>query len=208
MKTGIDARPSRRRALAGLAALPLLVAAGSPTAAVAAGFDLAALMALLAGKPRGEARFTEQRYVTGLDAPLASRGRLAFEAPDRLSREVTEPRRESFVVDGNDVTLARGGRSRSVTLDSVPELAAVVEALRGTLTGNAAALQKHFRTRVEGTPEAWTLALVPIELGLTTQVRSVTLTGRGGEVLGIEMEYAGGDRSVTSIEPMRAAPKR
>jgi len=33
------------------------------------------------------------------------------------------------------------------------------------------------------------------------------LTGRGGDVLGIEMELIGGDRSVMRITPARAAAK-
>ena len=46
-------------------AASLLVLAGLPAPAFAAGFDLPALMALLARQPHGEARFAEQRFVKG-----------------------------------------------------------------------------------------------------------------------------------------------
>ena len=38
-------------------------------------------------------------------------------------------------------------------------------------------------------------------------VKSVRLTGRQGEVLGVEMEFVGGDRSVMTITPARGGAK-
>jgi len=38
-------------------------------------------------------------------------------------------------------------------------------------------------------------------------VRSVRLSGRQGEVLGVEMEFIGGDRSVMTITPQRGGAK-
>lgn len=104
-------------------------------------------MALLAGRLSGEARFTEERTVTGFDSPLRASGTLSFTAPDRFARQTLEPRRERLEVVGNQLRLERGGRVRQMALDAVPELAALVEGLRGTLTGNGALLRKHFDVR-------------------------------------------------------------
>lgn len=208
MKTRIDGTSAAGRPLAALLARGVLALALAAAALPARALGLDELMSLLARQRSGEARFTEQRHVAGLDAPLASSGTLSFEAPDRLARRVLEPRPESFVVDGNTVTLTRAGRTRTVALDSVPELAAVIEAMRGTLTGNGAALQRHFRARVEGGADAWTLALEPLSLDLTSHVRAVTITGRRGEVRGVEMQYAGGDWSMMVVEPVRAPAAR
>ncbi|RST56629.1 LolA-related protein [Variovorax sp. MHTC-1] len=183
-----------------------LVAALAFSASSAWAFDLPELMGLLAKQKSGEARFTEQRFVRGLEGPLDASGTLSFQAPDKMTRRTLTPRPESMVVDGNTLTLSRGGRTRTMTLDSMPELLGMVEAMRGTLTGNTQSLARYFRASVSGTPDKWTLDLVPIDEKLAAQVRTLRLSGRAGEVLGIEMEFIGGDRSVMSITPTRTAP--
>lgn len=183
-----------------------LVAALAFSASSAWAFDLPELMGLLAKQKSGEARFTEQRFVRGLEGPLDASGTLSFQAPDKMTRRTLTPRPETMVVDGNTLTLSRGGRTRTMTLDSMPELLGMVEAMRGTLNGNTQSLARYFRTSVSGTPDKWTLDLVPIDEKLAAQVRTLRLNGRAGEVLGIEMEFIGGDRSVMSITPTRTAP--
>ncbi|MBT2321102.1 outer membrane lipoprotein carrier protein LolA [Variovorax paradoxus] len=183
-----------------------LVAVLALSASSAWAFDLPELMGLLAKQKSGEARFTEQRFVRGLEGPLDASGTLSFQAPDKMTRRTLTPRPETMAVDGNTLTLSRGGRTRTLTLDSMPELQGLVEAMRGTLSGNTQGLQRYFRSTVSGTPDKWTLDLVPIDERLAAQVRSMRLNGRAGEVLGVEMEFIGGDRSVMSITPTRAAP--
>ncbi|GAA4345015.1 hypothetical protein GCM10023165_28690 [Variovorax defluvii] len=168
-------------------------------------FDLPELMSLLARQQNGEARFTEQRFVRGLEGPLDASGTLSFQAPDKLIRRTLSPRPETMTVDGNVLTLSRGGRTRTLTLDSMPELLGMVEAMRSTLNGNAQSLRRYFRSTLSGTPDKWTLALEPIDERLAAQVRSLRLNGKAGEVLGVEMEFIGGDRSVMVITPVRGA---
>ncbi|MFT4268449.1 MAG: outer membrane lipoprotein carrier protein LolA [Xenophilus sp.] len=170
-------------------------------AAPARAFGVDDLMALLARQEKGEARFTEQRFVRGVDGPLQSAGVLDFEPPDKLVRRTTSPRPESMSVDGNQLVMQRGGRTRTTTLDSLPEVQGMIEAMRGTLMGNALQLQRYFRTKLSGDEKAWTLDLDPIDRALAAQVRSLRITGRGGQVLGVEMEFVGGDRSVMDIVP-------
>ncbi|MCW5633300.1 MAG: outer membrane lipoprotein carrier protein LolA [Rubrivivax sp.] len=204
-------RGVRRRAwlLATAAVLALAPLAAPPrdASAQAAGkpFDLDALMALLARRQSGEARFTEERFVTGFDGPLRASGTLAFTAPDRFVRQTLEPRRERMEVAGNQVRLERGGRVRQLSLDAVPELAALIEGLRGTLTGNAALLRRHFDLSLTGAARLWTLTLVPRDAALAQQVRQLQIVGTGGELRTVELSLAGSDRSMMTIEPLAAA---
>lgn len=183
-----------------------LVAVLALSASSAWAFDLPELMGLLAKQKSGEARFTEQRFVRGLEGPLDASGTLSFQAPDRLTRRTLTPRPETMAIDGNTLTLSRGGRTRTMTLDSMPELLGMVEAMRSTLSGNSQSLARYFRASVSGTPDKWTLDLVPTDERLAAQLRTLRLSGRAGEVLGMEMEFIGGDRSVMSITPTRSAP--
>jgi outer membrane lipoprotein-sorting protein len=168
----------------------------------AAGFDLAALMQQLSQVRSGEAVFVEDRRVQQLDQTLRSSGRLSFTAPDTFVRETLKPRQERMAVVGNQLTLSRGNRSQTTLLDSVPEAAVIVEAIRGTLTGNREALERYFDTSVQGSAEQWQLDLVPRETRLRGQVTHLRLSGRQGQVREVRMTLADGDTSVMRIEPV------
>ena len=212
MRLDRAAHPVQRRALNkarrwalpwvrwGLLALSLLLVAAAPAWAL----DLTTITHLLAQKKSGEARFTEERFVSGFDGPLRSSGTLSFVAPDRFVRTTVEPRAESMAVDGNTLVLKRGGRTRQMTLDAIPEITALIEAVRGTLTGNASTLEKHFRIQIDGSVVQWSLTLVPRDQRLATQVREVKITGARSDMRVVELWLAGGDRSVMSIDPPRA----
>nr|HET7857854.1 outer membrane lipoprotein carrier protein LolA [Caldimonas sp.] len=174
--------------------------------AFAASFDLEALTALLAKVRSGEATFVETRRIEMLDRTLTSSGRLMFKAPDVFVRETLKPRHEKLAVDGNTLTMSIGERSRTLQLDASPEAAVIVEAIRGTLTGNRAALERLFETRVGGDAAAWTLELVPRDLRLRGQVASVRVAGRESTVREVRVLLADGDHSLMTIEPV--APRR
>jgi outer membrane lipoprotein-sorting protein len=176
-----------------------LVLAGA--VAAAPGFDLGALTTLLGQVRSGEATFVETRRVEMLDRTLTASGRLSFRAPDKFVRETLKPRHEKLAVDGNTLTMSLGERSRTMQLDASPEAAVLVEAVRGTLTGNRAALERLFEATVSGTSERWMLELVPRDLRLRGQVQSVRLSGREATVREVEVLLADGDRSLMSIEP-------
>lgn len=194
-------RPDPRRR-AWLIVLPAW-AAGLP--ARAAEFDLKTLMARMAQRKSGQARFSEERSVAGLDGPLLSSGTLSFSAPDRFARHTLQPRPESMELDGRLLILRRGGRTRQMELDAVPEVAALLEAMRATLTGDAALLARHFRTQLSGNDAKWVLQLQPLDERLARQVRNVELVGQAGDLRSIELRLANGDRSLMLIDPLGPA---
>ena len=197
-------RPERRRFLA--ATIAALGLAGSlaiaPRAAQAQAFDLGALTTLLGGVRSGEATFVETRRIEMLDRTLQSSGRLSFKAPDSFVRETLKPRHEKLAVDGNTLTMSLGERSRTMQLDASPEAAVIVEAVRGTLTGNRATLERLFETTISGDARAWTLKLVPRDLRLRGQVSAVQVSGREATTREVQVQLADGDRSVMTIEPV------
>jgi hypothetical protein len=196
--------PERRRAIAAALAALSLGLVLSPASA-AAPFDLDALMTLLGRVRSGEATFVETRRIEMLDRTLVSSGRLSFKAPDVFVRETLKPRHEKLAVDGNTLTLSLGARSRTMQLDASPEAAVIVEAIRGTLTGNRAALERLFETRVSGDAREWSLELVPRDLRLRGQVASVRVSGRETMVQEVRVLLADGDHSVMTIEPVAAS---
>ncbi len=196
----MPALPDRRHALIALAGLGC-----APLARAQAGFTLLQLMQALAQVKAGEGTFVEQRTVQMLERTLVSSGRIAFEAPDTFVRETIKPRRESVKVVGNSVTMSQGSRSRTLSLDAAPEAALIFEAIRGTLTGNREALERHFKPTVTGSAERWSLELVPREVLLRELVVSIRLSGVRALVREVLVVMADGDRSVMTIEPVIAS---
>ncbi len=198
----------RRAALAALAAIGAVATSAAtfmlPAPALAAAFDLVQLMHTLAQVKAGEATFVETRSVAILERTLESSGRLWFEAPDTFVRETLKPRREKVEVVGNNVTMTLGTRSRTVPLDSVPEAAVIMEAIRATLTGNRASIERHFDATVSGTPQRWSLELKPREPRLRELVIAVRVAGQQGVVREMTVAMADGDRSVMVIDPVAA----
>lgn len=186
--------PDRRQALALLAASAVLPVRAQAT------FALPQLMQLLAQVKSGEATFTEMRHSSLLDRPVESSGRLTFEAPDRFTRETLKPRSESLAVVGNEVTMRQGSRSRTVLLDSVPEAAVVVAAVRGTLTGDRDAIERHFDTQVSGSAARWQLLMVPREEKLRLQVVQIAVLGERAQLREITVSMSGGDYSIMKIK--------
>jgi outer membrane lipoprotein-sorting protein len=200
------AKVFERRTLLALA-LVLTASGMLPSAHAQAAFDLVQLMRALAQVKAGEASFTERRTVAMLDRTLESSGRLSFEAPDTFVRETLKPRRERVAVVGNTVTMSLGQRSRSVPLDSVPEAAVIMEAIRGTLTGNREAIERHFTATVSGSPLRWSLELKPIEPRLRELVVSVRVGGANALLREVTVTMSDGDSSVMTIEPLAAVAK-
>ena len=180
--------------------------------AAPAAFDLGALTTLLGRVKSAEATFVEQRRVEMIDRTLVSSGRLSFAAPDSFVRETLKPRHEKLVVAGNRLTMSLGDRSRTMALDASPEASVIVEALRGTLTGNRETLERLFETSVSGNAGQWTLELLPRDLRLRGQVASVRISGRESMAREVQVLLADGDRSTMTIEPRRpgaaASPSR
>ena len=80
----------------------------SPSAFAA--WDLQQLMDSLAQHKSGRATFVETKRIAMLDKPVESLGELVFVAPDRLEKRTLKPKPESMIVDGDALTLERGGR--------------------------------------------------------------------------------------------------
>jgi hypothetical protein len=141
-----------------------------------------------------KARFVERKYLKLLKQPLELTGTLEYRAPDYLERRTLTPKPESFIVDGDVLTLqnARGQR-RTFALQDNFVLWAFVESIRSTLKGDLAALDRFYRVTLDGSQRDWRLALVPKQPKMSTVI---SLVNR--EAPGHQASKSGnlGDRSV------------
>jgi hypothetical protein len=187
----------RRRGLLLLALLPWAAARAQQP-----GFE--ALMRRFAALPASRATFTEEKAIPELDLPLPSEGSLTWQAPDRLEKRTTSPIEEVLRVEGSRLDYERSDRGirREFSLDEQPEMRALVEAIRGTLAGDAAALRRYYQIEFDGTAEgAWRMDLVPLSLRVRAAVQRIRLAGRGAQVLAVDTEGNGG------VTRMRITPQ-
>ena len=193
-------RHLRRRAVA----LPLVLA--SLTGAVAKDrraetVSLEQLLSALAKMPGLEARFTEEKHLALLAAPLRSSGRLYFVRPGYLLRRVESPSRSEVLVTPSAVVVREAERRESFDLEQLAELRPLVQALLWLLAGKQEQLEQVFRARWSARPgqPSWTLQLLPKAKGLAKLVRAIRIRGEGYAVRRVRIEEASGDWSLMTI---------
>jgi len=195
MLSGIDLRRVLLAvAMFFLCAAPLAAAANDES------INLSGLMAVLSKRTSGTAEFTELRYMAMLSEPVKSTGTLRYVAPDELERNVITPKPMRMTVHGREVTVDDGKhKPRTVSLDESLELAAIIESIRGALAGDQKALEQYYALSVDGSPDHWTLQMIPKTDRLRAVVDQITMTGHGDEIVGVETIEHGGDRTVMTI---------
>lgn len=168
------------------------------TSAAEPPFTLESLMAHMAAAGPRRARFTETRRYAALDIALESRGWLSFEG-GRLVKVTEWPDPERMEVDGQQIVITTGNEPpRVIDMGMAPPLRALVDAVRGPLSGDLAALQRGFVVELAGTLAAWSLHLVPRAAGPVWDVR---LDGAGDAITRITVVQSNRDQQVTVISP-------
>jgi hypothetical protein len=163
-------------------------------------------MALLAERKHGRASFLEQDYFAFLERPVTSSGVLIYEAPDRFVKRTLRPRRASLELDDGLVTVRRGGRRYHFDLSSDPEVAPDLDALRATLAGDRAALERAFDVRFEGSLAHWRLTLTPRAAPIARRLRAIRIAGLREDIHSIVILESNGDRSVMTLGPPPPSP--
>ena len=165
-----------------------------PRRAAAAELDLPAVMAGLAAVPERRATFTETRRFAALNQPLLSIGRLLYRRPAFIEKTTDWPQPERLVVDGERLVLTEGNEPpRVIPLGSQLELRTLVDAIRGPLAGDLAALRRAFQVTGTGTLAAWTIGLVPADPRAARLLRRAEIAGHGAVVDRVLLVQANGD---------------
>lgn len=177
----------------------LLAALALPACAA---FDVGQLMTDLARHKGGKAKFVEKKYISLLDKPVVSTGEMSYTAPDRLEKRTLTPKPELLLLDKELLSIEREKQKLTINLSNQPEALAFIDSIRGTLTGNRAALEKNYLLHLAGTPDKWVLTMLPSEQKIAALVLRIVVSGSKNQIRSIEYLQADGDRSVLSIEPL------
>jgi hypothetical protein len=160
------------------------------------------LMQRLAQVPESNASFSEDKILAMLTIPLHSTGQLRYRRPAHLEKITQEPQPESLVVDGNRLTLTEANQApRVIELDSEPTIRALVDAIRGTLSGDLAALRRSYTVIMAGSVSDWRLTLTPTDARVAQLVTRTTIAGTGAALHLVQTVQANGDEMRMTISP-------
>lgn len=163
--------------------------------------DLAAqIVTHLGSVPERTEYFHETREFAALTHPLLSSGVLIFRHPDFLEKETLLPQPETLAIEGDTVSVQRGGHVRHILLAQNPALALLATTLRAPLAGNMAALRQAYTVSAQGDMGAWTLTMTPLSEQAHKMVRQVVLAGRNNAVESLKILQANGDRQTLMID--------
>ena len=159
------------------------------------------LVRLLKEQREPSVAFEEVTYSSVLTEPLKSRGLLRFTPPSTMEKVITDPFRERYVIEGDQVTFEseRKQMKRTISLEDVPALRSFVDAFLATFTGDASTLQKAYEVTIGGTRGKWTLLLRPRGTTGGSLVDYILFTGSEGRVGRIAIRSPDGDRSVMTL---------
>jgi outer membrane lipoprotein-sorting protein len=188
----------------GLAAswLALFLTAGSAVA-----LELEILLQSQALEGRREVAFEERRFIKSVTTPIVSRGHFVFQPPDRLTKIVEEPRRESAVIEGDRLTIldAEDREVTSIDLWLQPDLRLIFASIRGVLKGDPEILRSAFWISLHGQLEDWSLELSPKVDESKTRIHHIAISGNATGPQSFEVRETNGNRA--QIEFLLDAPK-
>jgi hypothetical protein len=160
-------------------------------------------MQMLASVQESQATFTEVKVIANLTRPLQDSGRLLYRRPSHLEKLTFEPSAERLVVDGESLTLTEGSAPpRVIDLNTEPMIRGLVDAIRGTLSGDLAILRRSYQVIMQGDVPAWRLTLVPVDPSVAQLIASTVIEGAGASLRGMQTKQTNGDYIRMTITPI------
>jgi outer membrane lipoprotein-sorting protein len=173
-----------------LSLLPLLICVPAD--------DIDVLMKKLSALPGLEAKFTEEKHITLLAAPLNTEGVLRFSPPSMLSRETTRPQASRVVIVEDRLFFDDGKTSQEIDVGNNPVVRAFVNSFVLLLAGDRSGLEQLFTMKLKP-GEPWELELVPKKEPISKIIAKMKVSGRGVKVEKLTVEESSGDRTETTF---------
>lgn len=165
--------------IAALIAIPLAVLAQIPAVEDQSDQEsLTAVFGRLAEKRVLRGRFTQERIVPGLSAPLVSEGRFLI-SDSGLYWEQRQPFRSVIIANGQRLTQIVGNQSpTTITAAEQPVVSGMGIIFLSVFRGDQAALEENFDVTFSSSGSTWSIQLEPRNYPLTETISELQLQGR------------------------------
>jgi len=152
--------------------------ATAPSQTPVAPWTLQQLMPALAAVKAVDSTFREQKQLAILQQPLVTTGTLQYRAPAYVRKQTLQPHQETYEIDGDWLTIETPTEGRrQLYLPGYPLPRAFAEAIRATLAGDLAALERYYQVQLQGQASAWTLRLQPAGQEMAEHVSAILIRG-------------------------------
>jgi hypothetical protein len=165
--------------------------------------EWSALTEKLAQQPGTVARFEERRFFPYRKEPLILRGQVRVSHRHGLSLQYLHPEPRTVIIDDQGMLL-RGAEGHDAPPPD-PRANAANAALRQILRLDFAALEKDFEVQKTMTGERWSVELAPRTPSVRRTIGSIAVSGRGTEVLWIELSRSAKQRIEIALSDVRAS---
>lgn len=163
-------------------------------------FTLEGLMRGLAAARHPTRHFTESRNSELLVAPISLHGTLAY-VDGRLIKDIRQPFRERFSVEGDRLLIEREGEAepQQIILSDYPPLFTFVTVFRASLEGDLKTLQQHYQTDLGGNANRWQLELRPRDARVAVHLKRIEIEGTQDDISRFTIEEQSGDSSILQL---------
>lgn len=146
--------------------------------------------------------FTQDRYMTGMDNPLQSKGRLQV-VKDRISWHMTSPFDVETVITPDSITQSIGGAPPSPIAPAASAIGTpIAKSLASLLRGQWSQLESLFDVSHSATMPgaAWVVSLKPLDPNLQAAMGNIEVKGCT-DIAIVEITRSNGDREVIHFDP-------
>lgn len=166
-------------------------------------FSLDQLMLLLGSQSRLKAQFREEKIDNYLEIPMILTGEVSFVAPDYLEKTIQKPSHQSFVLNGDKITIStRKQEAKTYSLEQHPEVRAFSASFISTLSGDLKALQRYYDIKLSGHSAQWEMQLKPINKSISRVIEKIQFSGQQGQLMKVTTWHRSGDYSVMEFLPV------
>lgn len=151
------------------------------------------------------AHFREEKRMAMLKAPLVSEGDLYYQKPRLLARHTRVPAPSSLLLSGGSLSFGRGEDVQSVSLQSQPAVAVLVDAFVGVLSGDRKALEQSATLSLTmGQGDSFHIVITPSKAPLSQLVRTIELDGAGSSLTRMRLVDVSGDETLTVFSEVKS----
>lgn len=189
-------------AIGALVSLGPATAVGATAPAPASEACMKKVLAELADVESLEVHFHESKRMALLQVPLENEGIIFYARPRVLVRLTQSPAKSKLLVRASRLEFSEGTERHVIDLDTRPEVAVLVDLFVSVLAGDAAAIDRSAKSKVECSAAGWKIRLTPRADKLAKLVAWMEFEGKGRSVSSMHMRDGNGDETYTTFSQL------
>lgn len=194
--------PAPRAAIV-VALLSVAYCMAGPAAGQSDDWTLQRLMGAMAGRTEATARFTEERHLHYLDAPIRVEGELVYRAPLHLEKRILRPEQEFVTIDGDNLTIETpgSGTSTSARVSDYPVLRTLITGIHTIMAGDLETLQRVYSIEYRNEGTEWLILLSPRDEDVRGTIQEFRLGGNADKISLVQITESNGNRTIMHVTP-------